>query len=921
MRTATSASSSVTMSGGASRIELSPQPSRSRPRSNAALRIGIHELFRRGAGLAVLHEVDREHEPEAACVADDPVLRLQLLETSEEVRPHLRGVRGEPFLKKIESGERGSAGDGVSAIGASMAARAPLKELVAGDDRREGHPRGDALREDDDVGVEIEMLGGEELPGAPHPRLDLVGDEEDPVLVGEGSKLREEFLLGDEVAALPLDRLHDDGRDLFRRGDALEKRLLQVVEAFDVAGLGRLAHRTSIALRVVRVVHLGEHGTVALPLHRLARGEGHRAHRSSMKCPEEGDDLLPLGPEPRELDRGLDRFRPGIGEEDPWAASATPDGRHLREPLRELRDRPGVEVRRTHVEELSRLLADGGDDPRMAMARRADGDARGEVEEAVPVGVGHHHPRGLLDHQGIVLLEVLGDEALVLLDERFRLRPGKLGHDRGCSEGGHGFSSEKVSSRRRDDVVELPLLDDEGRAQHHGVAVDAVRHARSIINDEPLRERPGGDLLDELPRPGKGLLRSLVAHELDSREEAATADVPHEVEPLQSFEGGEERPLEPGHAGHEILALEDREHFPGDGGHDRMVGEREPVGEATELLFEGPGDTLPHRDRPSRNRARGDALSQEQDVGNDARRPAGEKRPRAPVADQDLVDDEEDVVPIADFADPREVVGRGNVRSGRGATHGLDEERRNGLRADFLDEVVERVRASDAAVGMAFLQRTAIAVGRRGVMMVRKKRKVGLPERLPSGDREGSERPPVIARAHGERPELGFFPPREVILPRELDRRLRRFASPRDEIELRELPGKKTRETLGPLLDGVGRELRPVDVGDFLRLLRHRAREVLPAVAEAHDQSPAAGVEVAFSRGVEEVDPLAPDRRREDLPQVPVEHRSFGESPLRPCWIKLTPRRVSDAIVCIRLGYRGAARFAKARRLRVASTA
>src|SRR3990172_3953315 len=45
IRTATSASSSVTMSGGASRIALSPQPRRRRPRSKAALRTGSTSSF------------------------------------------------------------------------------------------------------------------------------------------------------------------------------------------------------------------------------------------------------------------------------------------------------------------------------------------------------------------------------------------------------------------------------------------------------------------------------------------------------------------------------------------------------------------------------------------------------------------------------------------------------------------------------------------------------------------------------------------------------------------------------------------------------------------------------------------------------------------------------------------------------------
>ncbi len=52
------------------------------------------------------------------------------------------------------------------------------------------------------------------VPGPTGARLDLVGDEQDPVPVAELAEALEEAVLGDDVAALALDRLDDDRRDL-----------------------------------------------------------------------------------------------------------------------------------------------------------------------------------------------------------------------------------------------------------------------------------------------------------------------------------------------------------------------------------------------------------------------------------------------------------------------------------------------------------------------------------------------------------------------------------------------------------------------------------------------------------------------------------------------------------------------------------
>ena len=75
-------------------------------------------------------------------------------------------------------------------------------------------PDGDALGDEQDVGLDAPVLDRPHLPGAAGARLDLVGDEQDAVLGAQLAQALEEAVLGDDVAALALDRLDDDRGDL-----------------------------------------------------------------------------------------------------------------------------------------------------------------------------------------------------------------------------------------------------------------------------------------------------------------------------------------------------------------------------------------------------------------------------------------------------------------------------------------------------------------------------------------------------------------------------------------------------------------------------------------------------------------------------------------------------------------------------------
>ena len=147
------------------------------------------------------------------------------------------------------------------------------------------------LGEQHHVGLDIPVLDREEAAGAADAGLDFVGDEQRAVFAAQRSGARQE-LVGGHVDALALDRLDDEGGDLARR-----QRLLQ---------RGEIVERDRRAARQQRLEAGAEIGIV---------GQRQRAVGQAVKGVGAIDDAGPAGGAARELDRGLDAFGAGIGEE------------------------------------------------------------------------------------------------------------------------------------------------------------------------------------------------------------------------------------------------------------------------------------------------------------------------------------------------------------------------------------------------------------------------------------------------------------------------------------------------------------------------------------------------------------------------------------------------------------------------------
>ena len=120
------------------------------------------------------------------------------------------------------------------------------------------------------------------------------------------------------------------------------------------------------------------------PLLRLGRSERERAHGASVEGAVKRDHVLAFGVVARQLERGFHRFGAGVAVIDPVRAF---HGRDFREPLGERDHALVIKIGARHVDEFRRLLLNGSDYLRMAVAGGDHGDAGGKIEELVAVHV------------------------------------------------------------------------------------------------------------------------------------------------------------------------------------------------------------------------------------------------------------------------------------------------------------------------------------------------------------------------------------------------------------------------------------------------------------------------------------------------------------------------------------------------------
>ena len=259
---------------------------------------------------------------------------------------------------------------------------ARVQDVRLAQHRRDRHPPTHRLRPRRDVGDDAGVLVGRPATRATEARLDLVEDEHDPVQVADLAQAAQIGRGRRDEAALAEDGLDDDRRHL-ARGDHVDEGLLEAGELALHEGLEVESATVAEVVGKGQPVDLGGERATSDLVARL-RGQRHAHHRPAVEGLRVAEDGLPPGGLARELDRVLDRLRPGVEQH-------RLGGPAVRQDAHELLAQGDIGLVRGHVDarvdEAGRLLLDRAHDVRVAVPDVHHADAAREIDEVRAVGV------------------------------------------------------------------------------------------------------------------------------------------------------------------------------------------------------------------------------------------------------------------------------------------------------------------------------------------------------------------------------------------------------------------------------------------------------------------------------------------------------------------------------------------------------
>ena len=182
MSSASSTSSAVTTSGGRSRSTSGS----GREDEQAALAARVDHLAR----------VAVEHGGEQQAAAAHGEGARERRQATRELRATSEDILEHRVVDRLDDRARGGGGDGVAAEGRAVVARPDrLRDALAHEQRADRQPVAETLRQRDEVGLDPELLVGEERPGAAEAGLHLVDREEGADLVRDLRRGPDEALL------------------------------------------------------------------------------------------------------------------------------------------------------------------------------------------------------------------------------------------------------------------------------------------------------------------------------------------------------------------------------------------------------------------------------------------------------------------------------------------------------------------------------------------------------------------------------------------------------------------------------------------------------------------------------------------------------------------------------------------------------
>ena len=252
------------------------------------------------------------------------------------------------------------------------------------------------------------MLDGEHLAGAPEAALDLVGDEEDALLVEDLLDAAEVVVRRHDDAALAHDGLGDEGADAAREVQAGD--LAHAARAEHVALVGRGLGEAAVA---VRRGHEGDARHVGAAALLAARVAGHREGRirAPVEARLDGEELVLAAVALGEAEGALDGLGAAVAEEGLLQVP----GRDLGELLGERADGLHVVDVGARVHELLGLRDGGVEDLAVVVPGVGDADAGEAVDVLGAVGVVEKSPFAVVGDHRLDALHEPGHHVVAVL--------------------------------------------------------------------------------------------------------------------------------------------------------------------------------------------------------------------------------------------------------------------------------------------------------------------------------------------------------------------------------------------------------------------------------------------------------------------------------------------------------------------------
>lgn len=168
-------------------------------------------------GLGLINDNSIEQALAAHGLDDGALDGLQTI--AEDVTELLSALDHVLLLDDLQGSDSDRAGQRVTSIGRTVSARLDSKHhILAAQHAGHGvHATGDGLAQQHHVRLDAAPLVAEQLASAGNTGLNLIADQQDVVLVAQGSGLLQVIVVGDNNACLALNGLHQEGGEVGTR--------------------------------------------------------------------------------------------------------------------------------------------------------------------------------------------------------------------------------------------------------------------------------------------------------------------------------------------------------------------------------------------------------------------------------------------------------------------------------------------------------------------------------------------------------------------------------------------------------------------------------------------------------------------------------------------------------------------------------